>query len=199
MQTLGGLLVSPVLVFYHKFLHLSLWFFLLMFMDFPSTFRFITKFMRFPPIGPRLAPIQLPLPPLIFLLCLRVLHVAKNGATDSSSNSKDQVFDIMSLKILALLGNGDKQASGKRWRYVRKIPPGAPTLGFSALEPSLCGSGAPAARPSAPAVWTFIPWHPRARRGTPMLGDHNEIGAPSPDVLPKRQWINPIWRPSNVY
>ncbi|KAL2337623.1 hypothetical protein Fmac_012069 [Flemingia macrophylla] len=88
MQTLGGLLVSPVL-------------------------KFIMKFMRFPPIGPCLSLIQLPWPSFNFLLCLCVLRVAKNGAIDSSSNSEDQVFDIMSLKILALLRSGDKQASGK--------------------------------------------------------------------------------------
>ncbi|KAL9321351.1 hypothetical protein ACSQ67_013190 [Phaseolus vulgaris] len=42
MQTLG-LLVAPVLGFYHRFLRFFIRFILLMFMDFPSTFNFLTQ------------------------------------------------------------------------------------------------------------------------------------------------------------
>nr|KYP63090.1 hypothetical protein KK1_017655 [Cajanus cajan] len=110
MQTLGGLLVTSVLAFYHRFFRLSLRFFILIFMDFPSTFRFIAKFSE---LGCGLLLLGYVSPLfnflgllLIFLFCLRLLRLSpntKHNDNDNNSNSRpynseDHVFDVMSLR-----------------------------------------------------------------------------------------------------
>lgn len=123
MQTLG-LLVAPVLGFYLRFLRFSLRFLLLMFMDFPSTFKFITQASElgcgFLLLGyfSRLFNFLGLL--LIFFFCLKFLRSpllisnheksSSSSSRDDNSNSKeeenlfreesleDEVFDVMSLR-----------------------------------------------------------------------------------------------------
>ncbi|KAL2337088.1 hypothetical protein Fmac_011534 [Flemingia macrophylla] len=55
-------------------------------------------------------------------------------------------------------------------------------LRFKVIAPILSGSGAPATRPTAPAMWTLIPWRPPARCSTSVPEDQPEDGAPAPAV-----------------
>ncbi|XP_047160987.1 probable myosin-binding protein 5 [Vigna umbellata] len=127
MQTLGFLL-APVLGFYHRFLRFFIRFILLMFMDIPSTFNFLTQLTElgcgFLLLGyvSRIFNILGLL--LIFLSCLRFLRSpigkplrddtlkeeteynnSNNNNNNSSSGSgsreenlEDEVFDVMSLR-----------------------------------------------------------------------------------------------------
>ncbi|TKY71525.1 Myosin-binding protein 3 [Spatholobus suberectus] len=115
MQTLG-LLVAPVLGFYHRFLRLSLRFLLLMFMDFPSTFKFITQASElgcgFLLLGYFSRLFNLLGLVLIFVFCLRFLRSSpppppkneksrdENLKEESSreENLEDDVFDVTSLR-----------------------------------------------------------------------------------------------------
>ncbi|KHN33571.1 hypothetical protein glysoja_005613 [Glycine soja] len=113
MQTLG-LLVAPVLGFYQRFLRFSLRFLLLMFMDFPSTFKFITQASElgcgFLLLGYFSRLFNLLGLLLIFFFCLRFLrsplllsnHEKSSSSRDENSKEEesleDEVFDVMSLR-----------------------------------------------------------------------------------------------------
>ncbi|CAJ1961368.1 unnamed protein product [Sphenostylis stenocarpa] len=125
MQTLG-LLVAPVLGFYHRFLRFSLRFLLLMLMDIPSTFNFLTQLTElgcgFLLLGYVSRIFNLLGLLLIFLCCLRFLRSPLLSKDEKSSrdenlkeetennnisgsnwreeNLEDEVFDIMSLRSL---------------------------------------------------------------------------------------------------
>lgn len=96
MQTLA-LLVAPVLGFYHRFFRLSLRFILLMFMDFPSTFNFITQASElacgFLLLGYFSRIFNLLGLLLIFLFCLRFLRSSPKKLKQENfkdENSRDE-------------------------------------------------------------------------------------------------------------
>ncbi|KAK7412181.1 hypothetical protein VNO78_03631 [Psophocarpus tetragonolobus] len=118
MQTLS-LLVAPVLGFYHSFFRFSIRFILLMFMDFPSTFNFVTQASElscgFLLLGYFSRIFNLIGLLLIFLFCLKFLRSPLPSPSHSHTHThtkdddlhlslpredcfEDQMFDVMTLR-----------------------------------------------------------------------------------------------------